>query len=340
MAKKASKSQAPRQYPLPEPPSGLGELAQSVQQELANEPPSETLAEVSSENFYQWYPVAIAELAVRAARIDGQPPMTRREVELLYRCCLSARSLGDAIAVAADFCAMLLPRAGALALECYEGRAVFWMDSLRVRASRAALLVDATGLYAYMEFFGWLIAQPLQPQRFMLGHPRRDDAEPFIALLPAPITVSHRRYGFEFDAQLLKSPIRRTPEQLTDFLQRFPGAALAGMPVGATLKHRARSRLVAALSDAGTLPDATVLAAEMGVSTATLRRRLAEAGSSYRELRDECLKEAAEYYLCATEWPIEHVAHRLGFTDGAAFRRAFHRWTGLAPHAWRKQALP
>jgi len=78
-------------------------------------------------------------------------------------------------------------------------------------------------------------------------------------------------------------------------------------------------------------------ARRLGMSTATLRRRLAEAGASFRELSsDERRKAAAS--LLATEHSLDDVAARLGFSDARSLRRACKTWFGVAPAEYRKAA--
>lgn len=68
-----------------------------------------------------------------------------------------------------------------------------------------------------------------------------------------------------------------------------------------------------------------------GVGERTLRRRLAEAGTSYRALVDDVRKERALEWLDGPG-SVTSVAQRLGFSDATAFARAFRRWTGVPPH--------
>lgn len=75
----------------------------------------------------------------------------------------------------------------------------------------------------------------------------------------------------------------------------------------------------------------------LGMSTATLRRRLAEAGSSFRTVSSDARRAAAESLL-VTGQSLEDIAVRLGFSDARSLRRACHAWFGMAPAAYRKQA--
>jgi AraC-like DNA-binding protein len=67
----------------------------------------------------------------------------------------------------------------------------------------------------------------------------------------------------------------------------------------------------------------------------TLNRRLNGQGTSYRQLRVECLQALACQYLRDTELPVAEIAARLVYADSAAFTHAFRRWSGCTPTAWR-----
>lgn len=85
--------------------------------------------------------------------------------------------------------------------------------------------------------------------------------------------------------------------------------------------------------------DATLerIARDLRVSARTLRRKLSELGASFQELLEEVRKARAHRYLTQTDEPVEDIAARLGYGDPANFRRAFRRWTGMAPTSFRAQ---
>ncbi len=76
--------------------------------------------------------------------------------------------------------------------------------------------------------------------------------------------------------------------------------------------------------------DQTRIAALLGVSTATLRRRLEEEGASFRDLRQEVLNEAAKKLL-QKRLALTEVAEELGFSEFRSFNRAFKAWNGVTP---------
>lgn len=80
------------------------------------------------------------------------------------------------------------------------------------------------------------------------------------------------------------------------------------------------------------------VAAQLHVSSRTLKRRLAELGTSYSEILDGERKRRALALLRTTSLTVDEIAERLGYSDVANFGRAFRRWTGSSPAATRRRA--
>ena len=82
-------------------------------------------------------------------------------------------------------------------------------------------------------------------------------------------------------------------------------------------------------------PSREQLADMLGLSTRTFARRLKDAGTSYAKLLQRVQTERAKSYLRHTSVPISEIAERMGYSDPAAFTRAFQGWTGRTPARWR-----
>lgn len=85
-----------------------------------------------------------------------------------------------------------------------------------------------------------------------------------------------------------------------------------------------------------TVPTLDEVAASLFMSSRTLKRRLQDAGVSYRDLLDAELKTRACDLLSSTNLPVSEVAYRLGYGDVSNFGRAFKRWTGVSPKDYRQ----
>lgn len=73
------------------------------------------------------------------------------------------------------------------------------------------------------------------------------------------------------------------------------------------------------------------VAAELGLSTRTFARRLAEEGLTFSRLLSRLRLDLARRYLVHEQLPISKVAWLLGYTEVGAFSHAFRRWTGKSP---------
>ena len=78
------------------------------------------------------------------------------------------------------------------------------------------------------------------------------------------------------------------------------------------------------------------VARRLGMTSRTLQRKLAEEGTNFRALRDAVLWEAVEVLLSNPSLKIEAIALSVGFSDVAAFSKAFRRWKGYPPTRYRE----
>ena len=78
-------------------------------------------------------------------------------------------------------------------------------------------------------------------------------------------------------------------------------------------------------------------ARRVGMPVRTLQRRLKESGLSYSELVEQTRYELACRLLDMPGAKMAAVARALGYNDPSSFSRAFRRWTGMSPRAYRSR---
>jgi len=86
--------------------------------------------------------------------------------------------------------------------------------------------------------------------------------------------------------------------------------------------------------DSGVFPTLSDMAAELDLHPRTLRRRLAEEGTSFRDLLNEARSTMAVDLLRNVGLTVEEVSTRLGYTEVSTFSHAFKRWYGVAPSVY------
>jgi AraC-like DNA-binding protein len=89
--------------------------------------------------------------------------------------------------------------------------------------------------------------------------------------------------------------------------------------------------------DSGLFPTLADVAAELDVHPRTLRRRLADEGTSFRALLNEARSTVAVDLLRNVGLTVEEVSTRLGYTEVSTFSHAFKRWYGVAPSGYSRR---
>jgi AraC-like DNA-binding protein len=79
------------------------------------------------------------------------------------------------------------------------------------------------------------------------------------------------------------------------------------------------------------------MAHRLGIPVRTLQRRLRESGLSYSGLVEQTRHELACRLLDKPDAKAATVARALGYSDPSSFSRAFRRWTGISPRAYRNR---
>jgi AraC-like DNA-binding protein len=142
--------------------------------------------------------------------------------------------------------------------------------------------------------------------------------------------------GIVFPAEVLSYPHPSASESLALILERYADGLMGTLPPGTedTCVARVKAVVRSLLPDG--LPSIDEVARRLGASSRSLQRQLAAAGVSFREIVDELRRELSLRYLESSDASIADVAFRLGFADQPSFHRAFVRWTGATPGAYRQ----
>ncbi|NIB41734.1 AraC family transcriptional regulator [Pseudomaricurvus alkylphenolicus] len=288
---------------------------------------------LSPHEFSQCYLEVVQRLEQHVAGSDSHAPNSRKEVELMCRCTLSASTLGEAMALVCDFASMLYPRAGDLHIIKGEETVKFTQNSVRGERTVAADLVDITGLFAFKQLFHWLVNGLVQPMRVCIGSISREDVLPFLQLFNTSVLTGGDVNFLEYDKRDLDKAVIVTPGDFQAFFEVFPCGVFE--PTKSELVQQVSALISASVHQALPIPSLVQIAKTVDIPSSTFRRQLADQDTSYREIRDQCLMDIACDYLAQTDLPVGQLANRLGFRNTTTFRQAFRRWTGYSPSDWR-----
>jgi AraC-like DNA-binding protein len=137
-----------------------------------------------------------------------------------------------------------------------------------------------------------------------------------------------------FDASYLELPIVAADRAALRLARQQCERALAELHDGRNFVHCVK-RLIARAGGFRTLEE---VADRVHMSPRTLRRRLASYGVNFADLIDEERRNEAQLLLQSSDRSLRWVGEQLGYATLPNFVRAFKRWTGQTPAAYRRSA--
>jgi AraC-like DNA-binding protein len=163
--------------------------------------------------------------------------------------------------------------------------------------------------------------------------PEPDYLRRFKSVMPGMVRFGQPENRLWFDADTLALPFVTADAAALAMTREQCERELDALGFEGPFADRVRSLSLHGGGGARSLVDVAV---QLHVSTRTLKRRLAELGTTYSALLDDERKRRALALLRTTTLTMDEIAERLGYSDVANFGRAFRRWTGSTPGKVRR----
>ncbi|MBE9397172.1 AraC family transcriptional regulator [Pontibacterium sp. N1Y112] len=189
-------------------------------------------------------------------------------------------------------------------------------------------------LLLWHRFPSWLIGQRIPLKYVTLDFPEPAHSAEHRLMYPCTAKYNQSANCLVFSTDMLDEPVVQTPRTLSAYLRRAPLDWFKRQAYYPVFTRRVMDYLEQAPELAATNMDD--IAAELHVTSRTLRRKLADEGTSFQELKDDVRRDAAIHYLSQPSIPISQISRQLGFSEPAAFTRAFKQWTGVPPSVYRR----
>jgi AraC-like DNA-binding protein len=190
-------------------------------------------------------------------------------------------------------------------------------------------------LFNLHRYLSWRARQHLPLLAVTLSYPEPEFSEEYRRMfLGYPVLFEQPENALVFSAKVGELPVNKSELSLQRML-RHPNLVL--------LAQQYRQRSYTALvkqqlnRNLQTIPSLDQIAFSLKLHPQTLRRRLASEGTSYNEIKAQCRRDTALYYLGRSNLSIEQIALKAGFSETSAFTRAFKGWTGVAPQTYRNR---
>jgi len=157
----------------------------------------------------------------------------------------------------------------------------------------------------------------------------------FRQIFDCPLVFDAELCAMSFPSALLAQPVQKAPFNVAKHFQLLRTIAEFQRHQPEAVTPRVQ-RTVHQLLLESRLSEET-LAEKLHLHRRTLNRMLAREGTTFRELASEARFNVAKQRLKDSTATIEQIALTLGFTSSSSFGRAFQKWAGATPTAFRQQ---
>ena len=214
---------------------------------------------------------------------------------------------------------------------------------LAVRIKGPAPARTEVGLEFFMmalhSAFRWLTGERLRPVHARVAARSEGHERSLLTVLCCPVTRRGKGVTLSYSASLARMPIRQVKydtwaaQELPEFLRLLNEAA----EYRDNRNNGSPSPIVASVSQLirDGIRSEQIVARWLGMSTATLRRRLADEGSSFRMILSDERREIVRQLLM-TDKALSTVTEEAGYSDDRSLRRACVRWFGQSPERYRE----
>jgi AraC-like DNA-binding protein len=276
-----------------------------------------------AQQYARLYKAAVAEMQKLRQPIPWGAGIGSQAFELMCRCIISCRTLGEADTVRLSYHVNL------------SDDHVVLVPSSWDRAESRDTLARASGLVVWCALCGWLTGQPLEPVEVHIAAPSLQQSyyDRLERVFHCLIQFDAAENTLVFPRTRLERRLVQTPESLAEFLESSVYHLMAVDQTPASTSSAIKS-LVSIDLPTG-LPSFSNVARSLHMSESSLRRRLQREDTSYQALKDEIRCEVAIDHLLNQNAKVADIAEHLGFTEPSSFVRSFKSWTGQTPTAYR-----
>jgi AraC-like DNA-binding protein len=196
--------------------------------------------------------------------------------------------------------------------------------------------IDQVGdgaIAVYHNILGELCGANWKPTEAWFAHRRPANVAPFREFFKVPLRFDAEQFALVFPAAMLKLRLPEVDDQVRHLLHGE--IKVLEQRHGDDFAQQVRSVLRTALLTGHLKADQ--VAGLFGMHSRTLHRRLSECGTGFQQLVDESRFAFARQLLQDSSMDLGEISELLGYAAPGVFTRAFHRWSGTTPAAWRAQ---
>lgn len=198
---------------------------------------------------------------------------------------------------------------------------------LGMRLSNEATIASAVSLIRQTS------STAFRPRAIYLGHAAPQSTAAHELYFGCPVSFGADRDALSISSEALTHPNHLGDDGISRYLLEHLDAELEAIGAEDPVETLVRRVVSQSLSEG--VPKMADVAQRLAMSERTLHRRLAEKDLSFKALVDTTRRQLAQSLLRQSSYTMSEVAFLTGFSEQSAFQRAFKRWTGQTPTAFR-----
>jgi AraC-like DNA-binding protein len=167
------------------------------------------------------------------------------------------------------------------------------------------------------------------PKAFSFTHEEPSYRAEYDRIFRVPLIFGGDKNAILFGEELMSVRLPPTNRYVSRLLTKEAEALLSRLDSSKSMTGRVEKLLIPMLPSGEASVE--IIAGKLGVSRQTLFRKLKAEGITFEKVLDELRHKLALHYLNGKKISVNETAYWVGFSDAAAFSRAFKRWTGSSP---------
>lgn len=194
--------------------------------------------------------------------------------------------------------------------------------------------VKEAAIAGWVTFGRALVADNARPLAVYFDHAPMADDDRYDAVFACPVHFNAGWDGVAFAAEHLQQPIVSADPALKALMDQQARERLEKFAHRINLVNEVRAQIAHGLPNGE--PSVEAVAQGLGLTARALQNRLKSLEFHFKDLVDDVREQLAYAYLADESTSLIDIAFLLGFAEQSSFSRAFRRWRGCSPMAFRK----
>ena len=171
------------------------------------------------------------------------------------------------------------------------------------------------------------------PKAIRFTHTEPSYRAEYDRIFAVPLFFGSHMNALLIDEAILNMKLPRTNPYLSEIMSARAEELLKSLESSKTTRGRVENLLIPILHTGEASID--MIAGKLALSRQTLFRKLKAEGVTFEQVLDQLRHKLALHYLNGKKVSVNETAYLVGFSEPAAFSRAFKRWTGSSPRMAR-----